>query len=107
MAILAAERAIGPVREIRAVDLIATRIYPVAAQELLQRVAVGDVQETESDLEPAVAEREPPAVAPPDTVQVKMRTVGVRADIVKAIVPDDLDIVVQRLDALASAICST
>ena len=31
-----------------------------AAQELLQRVAVGDVQETESDLELAVAEREPP-----------------------------------------------
>ena len=31
-----------------------------------------------------------------------MRTVRVRADIVKAIVPDDLDIVVQRLDSLAS-----
>jgi len=44
----------------------------------------------------------PPAVTPPDTVQVKMRTVRVRADIVKAIVPDDLDIVVQRLDSLAS-----
>lgn len=44
----------------------------------------------------------PPAVAPPDTVQVKMRTVRVRADVVKAIVPDDLNIVVQRLDSLAS-----
>ena len=44
----------------------------------------------------------PPAVAPPDTVQVKMRTVRVRADVVQAIVPDDLDIVVQRLDSLAS-----
>jgi hypothetical protein len=43
-----------------------------------------------------------PAVAPPETVRVKMRTVLVRADIVKAIVPDDLDIVVQRLDSLAS-----
>jgi SAM-dependent methyltransferase len=44
----------------------------------------------------------PPAVAPPDTAQVKMRTVRVRADIVKAILPHDLDIVVQRLDSLAS-----
>ncbi|MEP7309811.1 MAG: class I SAM-dependent methyltransferase [Acidobacteriota bacterium] len=44
----------------------------------------------------------PPAAAPPDTVPVKMRTVHVRADIVKAIVPDDLNIVVQRLDPLAS-----
>ena len=44
----------------------------------------------------------PPAVAPPDTVQVTMRTVRVRADVVKAIVPDDLDIVVQRLDSLAA-----
>ncbi len=44
----------------------------------------------------------PPAVAPPDTVHVKMRTVLVRADIVKAILPDDLDIVVQRLDSLSS-----
>jgi len=35
-------------------------------------------------------------------MQVEMRTVRVRADIVKAIVPDDLDIVVQRLDSLAS-----
>jgi hypothetical protein len=43
-----------------------------------------------------------PAVAPPDAVHVKMRTVRVRADIVKAIVPHDLDIVVQRLDSLAS-----
>ena len=38
----------------------------------------------------------------PNTVDVKMRTVRVRADIVKAIVPVDLDIVVQRLDSLAS-----
>jgi SAM-dependent methyltransferase len=44
----------------------------------------------------------PPAVTPPGRMQVKMRTVRIRADIVKAIVPDDLDIVVQRLDSLAS-----
>jgi hypothetical protein len=44
----------------------------------------------------------PPAVTPPARMQVEMRTVRVRADIVKAIVPDDLDIVVQRLDSLAS-----
>jgi hypothetical protein len=42
----------------------------------------------------------PPAVAPPDTVQVKLRAVRVRPEIVKAIVPDDLDIIVQRLDSL-------
>ena len=54
LAILAAERAVGPVREIRTADLIASRIGGAAAQELLQRVAVGDVQETESDLEPGL-----------------------------------------------------
>ena len=55
LAILAAERAVRTVREIRTADLI------ISAQVLLQRGAVGDVQETESDLEPAVAEREPPS----------------------------------------------
>jgi len=44
----------------------------------------------------------PPALIPPGTMPVKMRSVRVRADIVKALVPDDLDIVVQRLDSLAS-----
>jgi hypothetical protein len=44
----------------------------------------------------------PPATAPPDTVQTTMRAVRVRPEIVKAIVPDDLDIIVQRLDSLAA-----
>jgi hypothetical protein len=55
LAILPAEGAVRAVREIRTADLI------VSAQKLLQRSAVADVQDTESDVEPAAAEREPPA----------------------------------------------
>jgi hypothetical protein len=44
----------------------------------------------------------PPAVAPAGNVDVQMRAVRVRPEIVKMIVADDLDIIVQRLDSLAA-----
>jgi hypothetical protein len=43
----------------------------------------------------------PPTVPQPEAAHVKMRTVRVRPEIVRAIVPEDLDIIAQRLDSLA------